>query len=79
MPYYTEKSDGVVNGDVKKFNDNLKQVYSIVIEHPGIKISQVAALLSKPQKTVEKQLSNLRKKGIIEYRGSARTGGYFAK
>ena len=74
-PYMT----GGVNGGVNGLSDSLKQVYSIVLSNPGIKTNQVAALLSKPSATVEKQLANLRKKGIIEHRGSAKTGGYYTK
>lgn len=71
--------NGGVTGGVNGLSDSLKQVYSIVLSNPGIKTNQVAALLSKPSATVEKQLANLRKKGIIEHRGSAKTGGYYTK
>ena len=39
----------------------------------------VASQLGRPLPTVEKQLATLKKKGLIEYRGSAKTGGYYAK
>ena len=41
----------------------------------GIKIAQVVELRGKSESTVWKQLNELTKKGIIEYRGSDKTGG----
>ncbi len=46
----------------------------IVLNNPGIKIAQVAELRGKSESTVWKQLNELMKKGIIEYRGSAKWG-----
>ena len=71
--------NGGVNGGVNDLSEPLKQVYAVVHSNPGIKTNQVAALLSKPSPTVEKQLTILRKKGFIEHRGSAKTGGYYVK
>ena len=50
-----------------------------MLNNPGIKIAQVAELRGKSESTVWKQLNELTKKGIIEYRGSDKTGGYYAK
>ena len=47
--------------------------------NPGIKIAQVAELRGKSKSTVWKQLNELTKKGIIKYRGSDKTGGYYVK
>ena len=41
----------------------------------GFKIAQVVELRGKSESTVWKQLNELTKKGIIEYRGSDKTGG----
>ena len=45
----------------------------------GIKIAQVVELRGKSESTVWKQLNELTKKGIIEYRDSDKTGGYYVK
>ena len=49
----------------------------IVLNNPGIKIGQVAEARGKSESTVWKQLTSLRKMGLIEYRGSDKTGGYY--
>lgn len=72
----TEKDDGV-NGDVTSLKGVLKDIYLVVLNNPGIKIAQVAELRGKSESTVWKQLNELTKKGIIEYRGSDKTGGYY--
>ena len=70
---------GDVNGDVTSLKGVLKDIYLIVLNNPGIKIAQVAELRGKSESTVWKQLNELTKKGIIEYRGSDKTGGYYVK
>lgn len=49
----------------------------IVLKKPGIKIKQVAELRGKSESTLKQQLSDLKKKGLIEYRGSKKNGGYY--
>ena len=71
--------NGDVNGDVKSLNGILKEVYLIVLNKPGIKIGQIAEMREKSVSTVWKQLNKLKKKGMIEYRGSDKTGGYYVK
>ena len=71
--------NGYVNGDVTSLKGVLKDIYLIVLNNPGIKIAQVAELRGKAESTVWKQLNELTKKGIIEYRGSDKTGGYYVK
>lgn len=71
--------NGDVNGDVTSLKGVLKDIYLIVLNNPGIKIAQVAELRGKSESTVWKQLNELTKKGIIKYRGSDKTGGYYVK
>jgi ATP-dependent DNA helicase RecG len=71
--------NGDVNGLVSSLKGSLKEVYMIVLNNPGIKIGQVAEARGKSESTVWKQLTSLRKMGLIEYRGSDKTGGYYAK
>ena len=78
-PYLSGDENGGVNDGVKTLSESLKPVYSTVFSNPGIKANNVAALLDRPLPTVEKQLATLKKKGLIVYRGSAKTGGYYAK
>ena len=69
--------NGPVNGLVTSLKGSLKEVYLIVVNNPGIKIGQVAEARGKSESTVWKQLNSLRKMGLIEYRGSDKTGGYY--
>lgn len=71
--------NGKINGKIKSLSGSLKEVYLIVKEYPGIKIKKVAQLRGKTESTVGKQLADLKKKGVIEYRGANKTGGYYAK
>ena len=70
---------GDVNGDEKSLKGVLKEVYLIVVNNPGIKIGQVAEIRERSESTVWKQLNELRKNKLIEYRGSDKSGGYYAK
>ena len=71
-------NDGV-NGEVNALSENLRQAYDLIHNTPGIKANQLAEKLGRSINTIEKQLSQLKKKALIEYRGSAKTGGYYAK
>ena len=71
--------NGGVNGEVDKLNNGLKRVYMVIQDNPGIKVNQIADLLKRPESTIEKQLMTLRKKDLIEHRGSPKTGGYYVK
>ena len=71
--------NGGINGEINHLSRNLKEVYLIVKDNPGIKLKGVSELREKSESTVGKQLAILRKKGIIEYRGSNKTGGYYVK
>ena len=51
----------------------------IVKNNPGIKIKKVAELRKKSESTAAKQLTELKKKQFVEYRGANKTGGYYVK
>jgi ATP-dependent DNA helicase RecG len=71
--------NGDINSEINSLSSSLKDVYLIVRANPGIKIKKVAELRDKSESTVGKQLSDLKKKGFIEYRGANKTGGYYSK
>ena len=71
--------NGLVNDPVNGLSGSLKEVYLIVLNNPGIKIKQVAALRHKSESTVKKQLATLKNMDLIEYRDSDKTGGYYIK
>ena len=69
--------NGPVNGPVNALSDSLKQAYLTVYDNQGLNLTQISALLKKPVTTVKKQLTTLRKMGLIEHRDSDKTGGYY--
>ena len=71
--------NGYVNGDVNTLTASQKLVFDIVRDHPGIKTKQIADVLNKSPRTIEKHLSFLTKANLIEHRDSDKTGGYYAK
>lgn len=68
---------GDVNGDVNGLSGSLKDVYLIVLKNPGIKVKRIAEIRGKSESTIWKQLTVLRKNGLIVYRGSDKNGGYY--
>lgn len=71
--------NGDVNGDVNSLRGALKEIYLIVLGNPGIKIGQVAEIRKKSESTVWKQLNELKRMNLIEYRDSDKTGEYYVK
>ena len=58
-----------INGEINSLSVSLREVYLIVKNNPGIKIKKVAELRKKSDSTVAKQLSELKKKQLVEHRG----------
>lgn len=76
-PYLSGGVNDGVNSEADMLGESLKQVYNLIQGNPGIKANQLAEKLGRSINTIEKQLSQLKKKSLIEYRGSAKTGGYY--
>ena len=45
--------------------------------NPGKKTAEIKKALNLSQRTLERQLKQLKYEGKIEFRGAAKTGGYF--
>lgn len=71
--------NGEINGEINSLSGSLREVYMIVKNNPGIKIKKVAELRKKSESTAAKQLADLKKKQLVEYRGANKTGGYYVK
>ena len=69
--------NGKINGEINSLSGSLREVYMIVKNNPGIKIKKVAELRKKSESTAAKQLTDLKKKQLVEYRGANKTGGYY--
>ena len=57
-------------------NEGLKSLPALVHQQPGIQAKDIAGLLDRPLKTVEKQIKTLMNQHYIERLGSRKTGGY---
>jgi predicted HTH transcriptional regulator len=61
-------SDGVIDG--------VNDIVQILLNVSGLNASEIALRIKKSIPTVERYLRLLRKKGIIEFKGVPKTGGY---
>ncbi|MDR3245747.1 MAG: ArsR family transcriptional regulator, partial [Prevotellaceae bacterium] len=49
----------------------------ILLNASGLNVLEIATRINKGLRTTERYIQILRKKGIVEYRGSKKTGGYY--
>ena len=79
-PYVS--GDGELNGGINGginggLNDGQKKTLEYICQHQGYNTKQVSIGLDVPFDTIEKQIRILLKRGLIEHRGSKKTGGYY--
>lgn len=56
----------------------LKLLLNVIKNNPGIRDKDASELLdNRPVSTIEKQIRELTNKGLIEHRGSKKSGGYY--
>ena len=60
-------------------NEPLKLIYEIIKQNPGIKRAVLAIKAKISRATLTRRLSHLLNMGIIEHKGSDKTGGYYIK
>ena len=64
-----------INGIGDRINDRIK---SLIAENPGISAMRIVEMSDKSESTIRRTLALLKKQGILEYRVSKKTGGYYA-
>jgi len=74
----TGVGEGVDERISEGINEGVKTVLDFIGRTPGLRAPQISKALDIPAKTLERQIRKLREKGKIEFRGSSRTGGYWA-
>ena len=74
-----DSRNGYVNGEVNTLTPSQKLVYDTVNNNPGIQTKQIADVLKRSPRTIEKHLAFLAKSCFIEHRDSDKTGGYYVK
>ena len=76
-----DKKKGVNNPSnipSEPLNKGQQTVLECVKVHPGLKVPGIEAETGIPAKSVERHVKVLISRGLIEHRGSKKTGGYFA-
>ncbi len=80
---YRKKSEkvGGINGGLNEavsegVNGGINSLHEFIQKNPGLRTTQISGAMGIPGKTIEKQLTKLKDKGKVEFRGSKKTGGY---
>lgn len=71
-------NEGLNEGLSEGLNEGLKSLLAAVIKKPGVQAKDLSSLLdNRPAKTIERQIRELVRLGLVERRGSRKTGGYY--
>ena len=77
IPYNPDLEHETINGGINGgINGAIKKA---IVDNAGIDVARLVAVLGKSRRTVERAIARLKQQGVIEYRGSKKTGGYYAK
>ena len=72
--------DGVVSGGVNGVvSGGVTELLEFIQINPGLKANELSKHIDTPLRTVQRQIKELKDKNLIEYKGSKKTGGYYAK
>lgn len=55
----------------------VNSLLAYVESHPGQRAGEMAVAFNLTQRTIERWLKQLKEKGLIEFRGAPKTGGYY--
>jgi ATP-dependent DNA helicase RecG len=70
---------GVNEGIREGVSEGIETLFEFIRKAPGLRAPQLAEILKVPVKTLEKRLYQLKKNKEIEFKGSTKFGGYWAK
>ena len=73
------KNGGVNGGVFGGVSDGVNQVFELVETSPNIKVKDIQIHLKYSTRTIERYIKILKEKGLIEFKGSSKLGGYFVK
>ncbi len=72
--------NGILNGTLNgTLNEGQHNVLNVIEKHPGVQAKEIIKQLNLPLDTLNKHLRHLTSNGLIERRGSKKTGGYYKK
>ena len=70
--------EGIIR-PIEGINAPQRVVLACITAHPGYSVPQISESTGIPQKSIERHVSALINRDLIEHRGSKKTGGYYAK
>ena len=68
--------DGIIR-PIASINAPQRIVLACLVAHPGYSVPQISESTGIPAKSIERHVSALIDRGLIEHRGSKKTGGYY--
>ena len=72
--------NGALSGELSgELNTAQKATLNYIKENEGCNATEISAKTGVPFSTIDKHIRVLLKKGIIERRGSKKTGGYYTR
>ena len=72
-------NEGVSEGVNEGVTGDIERLFQYIEKNSGKRVPQISKVLNVPAKTLERWLSQLKAESRVEYKGSAKTGGYFIK
>ena len=63
----------------RKLSPTSETINDAIKNRPGVKKVELVKIIGKSKPTIERAIALLKQQGRIEYRGSKKTGGYYAK
>jgi len=71
---------GIVNDTVNgTVNENEQAIINLLTTTPGLNASEIGNYIGKSLRTAMRYIKTLQEKGLIEFRGVPKTGGYYIK
>jgi len=77
-PLFEEKAGAFVITFFRQPDEGINDVFHFIQNNHGLRTTQLCAALGIAPKTIERWISMLKSDGKIEFRGSKKTGGYYA-
>ena len=66
--------NGIVNGTI---NENEQAILNLLVTTPGLNASEISKHINKSLRTTMRYIKILQDKGLIEFKGAPKTGGYY--
>ena len=62
----------------ENLNEGVKNLYNVIIQYPNHRTPFYAETMNTSIKNIERWLKQLKKEKKVEFKGSSKTGGYYA-